>query len=75
MHDHNEVNKCGERAEWMIPRWGMSWACVLPKGHEGEHCGGGTCVLHGEYVGTKGCALCIADNYVAVNEHILKVRD
>lgn len=50
--------RCGERAEPLIPRWGQYWACVLPKGHEGEHRGGGNCFTHGEYVGVKGCPVC-----------------
>lgn len=45
--------KCGERAQAFIPRWGMSWACVLPKGHGGEHQRGGTCFAHGDYVGER----------------------
>lgn len=45
--------KCGAPAASLIPRWGMSFACVLPKGHEGEHRQGGNCFKHGEYVGDK----------------------
>lgn len=48
-----KVEKCGAPAASLIPRWGMSFACVLPKGHEGEHRQGGTCFKHGEYVGDK----------------------
>jgi hypothetical protein len=47
------VEKCGKPAAPYIPRWGMSFACVLPVGHEGEHRQGGTCFAHGEYVGTE----------------------
>jgi hypothetical protein len=51
------LEKCGEPAASFIPRWGMSWACVLPKGHEGDHEGdherGGNCFKHGEYVGAN----------------------
>lgn len=47
------AEKCGAPAASLIPRWGMSFACVLPKGHEGEHRQGGTCFKHGEYVGDK----------------------
>ena len=43
--------KCGAPAASFIPRWGMSFVCVLPKGHEGEHQQGGACYKHGEYVG------------------------
>lgn len=49
---------CGEPAASFIPRWGMSFACVLPKGHEGVHQRGGACVKHGEYVGEK-CPDCL----------------
>jgi len=42
--------KCGKPAASLIPRWGMSWACVLDKGHEGECAPGGNCVKHGPYV-------------------------
>lgn len=45
--------KCGASVALLISRWGMSFACVLPKGHEGEHQQGGTCFKHGEYVGEK----------------------
>lgn len=45
--------KCGQPAAPFIPRWGMSFACVLPKGHEGEHKRGGNCFKHGEYVGEE----------------------
>lgn len=48
-----ENSKCGERAEAWIPRWGMYFACVLPKGHEGAHKRGGNCFKHGEYVGAN----------------------
>src|SRR5678815_2502735 len=42
--------KCGKPAASLIPRWGMSWACVLDKGHEGECAPGGNCIKHGPYV-------------------------
>lgn len=45
--------KCGEPAASFIPRWGMSFACALPKGHTGDHQQGGKCFAHGEYIGTK----------------------
>lgn len=45
--------KCGKPAESMIPRWGMSWACMLEPGHEGDCRGGGNCFKHGEYVGPQ----------------------
>ena len=48
-----DAAKCGAPALAFIPRWGMSWACALPKGHEGEHQRGGTCFAHGQYVGEK----------------------
>ena len=41
---------CGEFAASFIPRWGTYFSCVLPKGHDGEHRAGGTCVAHGAYV-------------------------
>lgn len=51
--------KCNQPAASFIPRWGMSFACVLPKGHEGEHKPGGNCFQHGEYVGRPGeCPEC-----------------
>jgi hypothetical protein len=40
---------CGEFAASFIPRLGTWFTCVLPKGHEGEHRAGGTCVMHGPY--------------------------
>jgi hypothetical protein len=43
--------KCGKPAASFIPRWGMSFACVLPKGHERKCERGGCCVVHGEYRG------------------------
>ena len=49
----NDSAKCGEAAAPFIPRWGMSFACVLPKGHKGEHQQGGNCFAHGEYVGAQ----------------------
>lgn len=45
--------KCGERAEALNPRLGLYYACVLPKGHDGDHQKGGTCLKHGAYVGDK----------------------
>lgn len=45
--------KCNEPAAPFIPRWGMSFACALPKGHEGEHKQGGNCFKHGRYIGAK----------------------
>ena len=47
------AEKCGQPAASFIPRWGMSFACCLPKGHEGEHKRGGTCFKHGEYIGEQ----------------------
>lgn len=47
------IEKCGQAAASFIPRWGWSFACVLPKGHEGEHKQGGNCIKHGEYVGPQ----------------------
>lgn len=44
---------CGAPAAPFIPRWGMSWACVLPDGHEGAHQRGGACFKHGAYVGAQ----------------------
>ena len=45
--------RCGAPAAPFIPRWGMAFSCVLPKGHSGEHRQGGTCLKHGEYIGAK----------------------
>jgi hypothetical protein len=47
------TEKCNQPAAPLIPRWGMSFACVLPKGHEGDHQQGGDCFVHGEYVGSQ----------------------
>jgi len=47
MPDNNDI--CGEFAASFIPRWGQSFCCVLPKGHEGDHRAGGTCFAHGPY--------------------------
>ena len=44
---------CGQPAASFIPRWGMSFACALPKGHKGEHRQGGNCFKHGRYVGEQ----------------------
>ena len=44
------MDPCGEFAASFIPREGMYFTCVLPKGHDGEHRAGGTCVAHGPYV-------------------------
>jgi hypothetical protein len=47
------TEKCGEFAASFIPRWGMYFTCVLPKGHDGgpeSHRAGGKCKKHGEYV-------------------------
>ena len=41
---------CGEFAASLIPREGMYYPCVLPKGHEGEHRTGGECLAHGPYI-------------------------
>lgn len=49
----NAPEKCGERAAPLVPRWGWWFACVLPKGHEGEHKQGGSCNIHGPYVGER----------------------
>ena len=47
-----EGARCGESAGHLVA--GASYfACVLPKGHEGEHRRGGTCFAHGEYVGNQ----------------------
>lgn len=57
------AEKCGKPAASFIPCWGMSFACVRPKGHEGDCRQGGTCVKHGEYFGER-CPLwpsCIED--------------
>jgi hypothetical protein len=44
---------CGEFVCSVIA--GASWIeCGLPKGHEGEHRGKGTCFKHGEYFGEIG---------------------
>lgn len=48
-----DAEKCGLPAASFIPRQGLSFSCVLPKGHEGEHQQGGTCFKHGAYVGRQ----------------------
>lgn len=48
-------DECGKYAGALIPRWGMYFACVLDKGHLGPCQRGGTCVVHGAYVGNDGC--------------------
>jgi hypothetical protein len=62
--------KCGQPAGSLIPRLGMSLACVLEKGHEGDCQPGGNCVKHGEYVGRQcpewpDCAYMTKDMVVA----------
>jgi hypothetical protein len=54
------AEKCNKLAEAFIPRWGMYFSCVLEKGHEGSHRGGGNCFTHGEYVGISGCPICVS---------------
>lgn len=49
----SQSDRCGKPAAPFIPRWGMAFACVLPKRHEGECRRGGTCSKHGDYVGDK----------------------
>ena len=44
------TEQCGEYAASFIPRWGMYYSYVLPKGHKGEHRAGGECLKHGKYV-------------------------
>jgi len=46
-------NKCGKPAGSMIPRLGMSYACVLDKGHSEPCMRGGNCFKHGEYIGNQ----------------------
>lgn len=45
------IDKCGKPAGPLVPRYGWSLACVLDKGHDGQCERGGTCAMHGEYVG------------------------
>ena len=47
------AKKCGKPAKPFVPRWGMSFACVLDKDHEGDCRPGGTCFKHGPYVGDQ----------------------
>lgn len=47
--------KCGKFAGNLHPRLGLSYACVLDAGHEGDCQRGGTCFKHGPYVG-ENCA-------------------
>jgi len=46
----SDTEKCGEFAASFIPRFGWFHACVLDKGHDGEHLAGGTCLKHGPYI-------------------------
>lgn len=48
---------CGANAGPFIARWGMSFSCVLKKGHAGEHKKGGRCFTHGPFLGER-CAKC-----------------
>ena len=62
---------CHEHAGHLIA--GHSWyACVLPKGHEEEHRGGGCCVIHGDYVFKEqykpGCPKCEETGYAEIFE-------
>lgn len=45
--------QCNKPAKPFVPRWGISFACVLPQNHEGPCAHGGTCYKHGPYVGDK----------------------
>ncbi len=62
---------CGKPAASLIPRWGMSYACVLPPTHEGPCKPGGDCIAHGRYTaeedGPPQCPKCVADNYAEAN--------
>jgi hypothetical protein len=45
---------CRQRAASLHPRLGLSYACVLTAGHNGECAPGGTCFEHGPYIGKPG---------------------
>ena len=47
----SERKICGEPAAPMYPARGLSYACVLDPGHQGDHERGGTCGRHGDYIG------------------------
>ena len=70
--------KCHERAELISA--GLSpvfRACVLPKGHTGEHRGGGNCFRHGEYVGNQ-CPQwpdCISNFAAQAPEEAKRIRE
>jgi hypothetical protein len=51
--DYRNSGKCGKPAKPFVPRWGMSFACVLDKDHDGPCRPGGTCFKHGPYVGDQ----------------------
>jgi hypothetical protein len=46
---------CGKEAYPFIPRWGWYFACARPIGHVGPCEPGGTCWIHGRYIGSEGC--------------------
>lgn len=55
--------KCGRPMEHLGGR--LWFSCVLPRGHSGECKRGGTCQVHGPYIG-KQCSEwpdCIERNY------------
>jgi hypothetical protein len=49
-----EPPACRQRAASLHPRLGLSYACVLTAGHNGECAPGGTCFEHGPYIGKPG---------------------
>ena len=51
LHEASQPEKCGKSAAPFIPRWGLSFACALDKGHEGACKQGGNCRKHGHYIG------------------------
>jgi hypothetical protein len=65
-----EPPACRQRAASLHPRLGLSYACVLTAGHNGECAPGGTCFEHGPYIGKPGttprCPKCPSPTFTFV---------
>jgi hypothetical protein len=67
---------CRQRAASLHPRLGLSYACVLTAGHNGECAPGGTCYEHGPYIGkprtTPLCPKCPTPSLTLAEEPLPK---
>jgi hypothetical protein len=71
-----EPPACRQRAASLHPRLGLSYACVLTAGHNGECAPGGTCYEHGPYIGkprtTPLCPKCPTPSLTLAEEPLPK---